>query len=340
MNHIDRKYILLMSSRLERFKECARDLYRFRCPFCGDSKKKKSKTRGEFFNFKNDAVFKCHNCEVSLYLPNFLKTFDSTLFKEYLFEKLRSSFRPPQIDKSISDESFSTKTLFDHSEKIIPALEDHPEVLQYVLKRKIPESIFQYLGSTENLNEISSKIEKYKDTKFPEGACLIIPFIQNGFMTHLQARYLNNEKIRYVTLTINNSEYKIWGKDNVNPEEPIYITEGPIDAMCVHNAIAMAGLTIQSAVQFMKTEFPMSDYFFILDNESTPQINAYKRKILEMKKGMFIYPKGFCCKDINESIERGFYDEMKINNLIRENSFSGLRLQLEMTLNTKRSHHA
>ena len=67
---------------------------------------------------------------------------------------------------------------------------------------------------------------------------------------------------------------------------------------------------------------------------------AQRKKILEMKRGLVVFPKEFCYKDINESIERGFYDEMKINSLVRENSFKGLRLQLEMSLNSKRIQYA
>jgi len=39
MNHIDSKFIGLISSRLEKFKRVKSNLYNFRCPICGDSKK-------------------------------------------------------------------------------------------------------------------------------------------------------------------------------------------------------------------------------------------------------------------------------------------------------------
>ena len=45
MNLVDSKYIGLVSSRLQKFKRVKRDLYNFRCPICGDSKKHKNKAR-------------------------------------------------------------------------------------------------------------------------------------------------------------------------------------------------------------------------------------------------------------------------------------------------------
>ena len=46
MNLVDSKYIGLVSPRLQKFKKVKNNLFNFRCPICGDSKKNKTKTRG------------------------------------------------------------------------------------------------------------------------------------------------------------------------------------------------------------------------------------------------------------------------------------------------------
>ena len=76
MDLVDSKYINLVSSRLHKFKRVKPDLYNFRCPICGDSKKNKSKTRGYLYAIKANVNFKCHNCGASMSLNNFLKTLD------------------------------------------------------------------------------------------------------------------------------------------------------------------------------------------------------------------------------------------------------------------------
>ena len=89
MNHVDSKFIGILSSRLQKFKRVKADLYNFRCPVCGDSKKNKSKTRGYLYNMKADVNFKCHNCGASMTLSNFIKTVDPTLHKQYVFERFK-----------------------------------------------------------------------------------------------------------------------------------------------------------------------------------------------------------------------------------------------------------
>ena len=83
MDLVDSKFIGLVSSRLEKFKRVKADLYNFRCPICGDSKKTKSKTRGYIYGIKQNANFRCHNCGASMSLNNFLKTLDPVIHKQY-----------------------------------------------------------------------------------------------------------------------------------------------------------------------------------------------------------------------------------------------------------------
>ena len=89
MDHVDSKFIGLISPKLQRFKRVKPDLYNFRCPICGDSKKNKSKTRGYLYAVKTNVNFKCHNCGASMSLNNFLKTLDPYIHKQYTFEKFK-----------------------------------------------------------------------------------------------------------------------------------------------------------------------------------------------------------------------------------------------------------
>ena len=89
MNLIDSKYIGLISSRLIKFKRVKSDLYNFRCPICGDSKKNKTKTRGYLYTIKADVNFRCHNCGASMTFSNFLKEIDPVVHKQYVFERFK-----------------------------------------------------------------------------------------------------------------------------------------------------------------------------------------------------------------------------------------------------------
>ena len=92
MDLVDSKYVGLVSSRLLKFKRVKADLYNFRCPICGDSKKSKSKTRGYFYAINSNVNFRCHNCGASMSFNNFLKQIDPTLQKQYAMEKFKEGF--------------------------------------------------------------------------------------------------------------------------------------------------------------------------------------------------------------------------------------------------------
>lgn len=70
---IDKKYINLLSPRLERFAWKKQDLANCRCPLCGDSKKNKTKARGYFYHKQNDMFYRCHNCGASHTMYKFLE---------------------------------------------------------------------------------------------------------------------------------------------------------------------------------------------------------------------------------------------------------------------------
>ena len=89
MDHVDSKFIGLVSPKLQKFKRVKADLYNFRCPICGDSKKNKSKTRGYLYAVKANTNFKCHNCGASMSLNNFLKQVDPAVHKQYVMEKFK-----------------------------------------------------------------------------------------------------------------------------------------------------------------------------------------------------------------------------------------------------------
>ena len=58
--------------------------YRFRCPYCGDSQKRKSKARGHVVEKWDKRFFKCHNCGLSKSFDQFLKHMDADLYAEYV----------------------------------------------------------------------------------------------------------------------------------------------------------------------------------------------------------------------------------------------------------------
>ena len=97
-NYVDLKYINILSARLEQFKQKGKNLFNFRCPYCGDSQKDKTKARGYLYAVKNDMFYKCHNCGIGTNMPNFIKDRDQKLYSEYCFEKFKKKPKKEEVD--------------------------------------------------------------------------------------------------------------------------------------------------------------------------------------------------------------------------------------------------
>ena len=142
MDIIDSKYIGLVSSRLQKFKRVKADLFNFRCPICGDSKKHKNKARGYLYQVKTNTNFKCHNCGASLSFNNFLKQIDSTLHKQYTMEKFKEGFTGRNFVVDEPKLEF-TKPIF--RKKIdLPRASEVPVAKNYLEKRNLDASQFYF----------------------------------------------------------------------------------------------------------------------------------------------------------------------------------------------------
>ena len=118
-----------MSHRLQRFSKKGDYLWNFRCPFCGDSKKSKSKARGYVYRTKNDLFYKCHNCSKGTNLGNLILEVDESLYKEYLVERYKEGstangrggnvknpeFNIPKVSSSFRKTSYQNT---NHSENL------------------------------------------------------------------------------------------------------------------------------------------------------------------------------------------------------------------------------
>ena len=138
MDIIDSKYIGLVSSRLDKFKRVKANLYNFRCPICGDSKKHKNKARGYLYQVKTNANFKCHNCGASSSFNNFLKQIDTTLHKQYVMEKFKEGFAGGR-NFVVEEPKFEFKKPVFKKSLDLPRASENPIATKYLEKRKIED---------------------------------------------------------------------------------------------------------------------------------------------------------------------------------------------------------
>ncbi len=339
-----------MGTKLDQFEPVGNDVFNFRCPFCLDSKKNKFKKRGYFYPKENSISFKCHNCGATHLFPTFLKLVDFNLFNEYKLEKFGNPKAKPNIisEKMILLKQREFDPLIDCI-KLSQITDDLLDVKQYAIDRGIPDYLFNYLYASKSLNAISNKIDKYKDRIYPEFPVLVIPFFRaDNSYSYIQCRTITNRSgsaQRFTTFELDSAAPKLWGEFKIDWHKLVYILEGPIDAMFVNNAVALAGASVNSSLTYIKAnqklhlgEVDLTKLCFAYDNDYiyNEQILDLLIKRIDEGYSVLLYDNKFKWKDINDAFSVGKWSIEDINNYIVSRSFQGLKAKLEISMLTKR----
>ena len=322
MTLVDDLYINRLSIRLEKFKRVKSSLYNFRCPYCGDSQKNKNKARGYFFQVNGRMVFKCHNCGIGKTTANFLKEQAPDLYSEYQVEKYRRN----STGKSTTVEKFTVPDTTPHFKKPddLQSIESlnivHP-AKKYLLNRKIPESSLSRIYYVDKFKKWVNTKKKTFDSLQNDRPRIIIPLIRtDGTWFGIQGRSLaQHATLRYITIMFEDHQ-KIFGLDHINPEDTVYVTEGPFDSLFIDNSIAMCG----SDVDLSNYDY---QFVFVFDNEPrNRQIVTKIARAAEQGHKVVIWPKTVKVKDINDMVLAG----LNPSAIIKDNTFTGLEAKLRL----------
>ena len=315
MNLIDSKYIGLVSSRLGNFKRVKSDLYNFRCPICGDSKKNKTKTRGYLYTIKADVNFRCHNCGASMTFSNFLKEIDPVVHKQYVFERFKqgSTGRGTVVEEPVF--KFEAPTFKSSIDLPLASTVDVSRI--YLEKRKLDPTKFYY---AERFVEYVNSHKQSMDVK--EHPRIIIPLYYEKNLVGVQGRTLNSNSVKYITTIFYDEAPKIYGLDNIRRDAPVFVTEGPFDSTFLLNSIAMCGA--DSDVRKWGVSTPV----WVYDNEPrSKEITERISNAISRGDSVVIWPTGIEEKDINDMILAGH----DVQSIVESNTYSGLEANLQFT---------
>ena len=316
MDLVDSKYIGLVSSRLPKFKKIKANLYNFRCPVCGDSQKHKNKARGYFYGIKSNVNFRCHNCGSSMSFNNFLKQIDPTLQKQYAMEKFKEGhaggrnfvveepklvFEPPKFKPKVD----------------LPKASENPQAKQYLENRKLDSTKFYY---TDKFKAWSNSHKYTFDDLTYDEPRIIIPLIYQNTLIGFQGRSLGPNKVKYITVMLNEEAPKVYGMDQIDKGKSVYVVEGHFDSTFVNNSIALCGS--DGDLEYLKT----CDLIYVYDNEprNTEIVNRIERCIRDNRR-VVIWPNSIGQKDINDMVLAG-HDIMSV---LESNTYLGLEAQVQ-----------
>ena len=106
------EYIQKLAGSLPKFEKVKDGVYKFRCVFCGDSKKNPNKRSGYFYLINYSQNYRCFKCNHRSSLKNVLRELKPELYREYMqgemsnrdrFGDINNQRRMDRIHKYVSD---------------------------------------------------------------------------------------------------------------------------------------------------------------------------------------------------------------------------------------------
>jgi len=282
-------------------------------------------------------MFHCHNCNATMSVPNFIKMVDQSTYNDYVFEKLKDSKTPEQIDYEAFIDKMK-KPVFLKSgplkglKKVSQLSPDH-KVKKLVDDRKIPNPYHAKLFSCPNFKQFTNNLVP---GKFDEASIqrdetrLLIPFFDKDKNMHAyQGRALGESKVKYITIVLNDAVPKVYGLDTVNFDKTVYVVEGPIDSMFVHNSIATAGGDLVSALAPLSAS--KASMVIVYDNEPRSKDTIKKLdKAIMQGYSVCIWPENLEHKDINDMVLAGLTSDF-IQFIIKSNTYRDLGAKMALT---------
>ena len=317
MDLIDSKYIGLVSARLQKFKRVKADLYNFRCPICGDSQRYKNKARGYIYSVKNNTNFKCHNCGASMSLNNFLKKLDTTLHKKYSIEKFKEGHTGKNFVTEEPEFVFE-KPKFQ-AKLDLPLCSEVETAKKYLEGRGIDPSKFYF---AEKFKTFANTFQEVFSSTSHEESRVIIPLFYNQNLIGFQGRAIGSNRVKYITVMLDDNAPKIYGFDSITKELPVYVVEGPFDSTFIDNSVALCGA--DGNLRCLEG----SDLVYVYDNE--PRNADIVRRIgnsIDRGEKVVIWPSGIVDKDINDMVLSG----LNVMDVLKSNTYSGLEAKVKFT---------
>ena len=330
VDFVDLQFAQLLASRLELFKIRSRNPYKinFRCPFCGDSQKSRSKARGWLLERDNSFYYYCHNCGESHGFSHFLKTLDTLAYNDYVAEKFIKNTANTVVASVTDDSVFKTATPqfkinpLKKLKKVSQLPWDHA-VNRYIKQRRIPSHQHYRMYWAPKFKTWINEIipNKFENTDKDEPR-LVMPFLdENQKVFGVSARGFNPNGVRYITIMFDEKP-KVFGLDKVDFNKQYYVVEGAIDSFFVSNALAMAGA--DGTVKGLKN---LPNAVFVFDAEPrNKEIHKRMEKIIESGHSICIWPSNVPGKDINEMFLNGMSD---VESVMKSNIYKGLQAKLK-----------
>lgn len=291
--------------------------------------------RGYFFREKGGLIYKCHNCARTHGLQTVLKQFDPTLYKEYILESYRDPHQQhkPTYAKvrSIPAVRFGAvkQTAIEGAERCDYLPEQHHCRL-YLTRRQIPFSRWSLLHYTDNYETVIRHLAPEELKKVRADTRLLIPYYDAyGSLTAISGRALAaSAELRYVTIrVVGGTEKLVYGLERMKPDQPLIVTEGPLDSLFFDNAVASGDANLMMVAKRVEH----ADVYLVFDNERrNKELVEMMRKAIHAGHRVMFWSDTIRGKDVNDMILNGHTIE-ELTQAIYRDSAAGLAAQTKLS---------
>ena len=157
------EYIQKLAPSLPKFEKVKIGVYKFRCVFCGDSKKNPNKRSGYFYLINNDQNYRCHKCNHRSSLKNVLRELKPELYMEYMQGEISNRDRFGDVNN---------QRRMDRIHKYVNDLTSFDEGLSYFHRMK-KHSNRRFKEITKRLREEGKKRREKKEQRKEIGQSFI-----------------------------------------------------------------------------------------------------------------------------------------------------------------------
>lgn len=305
----------------------------FRCPFCMDSKKSKTKKRGWLYRNNDDKPsFHCFNCSTTLGVYKFLAELEHKDISE-IKRDLASEYM------KISKEDLHTHIISENDNNITVKINE-TNTMTPTLKlgntwdklSKSQTSVM--LVNRRQINKAPFKPKNWKmyyDTKYDR---LIIPWYRNTDLKYYQSRTLTDKGVKYIFPK--NTQKDIFGLDELDPSFPfIFLLEGVFDSIFVKNGICIGGLLMTDHQKDIIDSYtPFYELIYLTDNPWVDKTAAYNITAIvknDQRIRFFEWDKNNKNKDINDDvIHDKNYNKYGDEEYLKSRITSGLKLNAKL----------
>jgi len=247
------------------------------------------------------------------------------MWEEYNLEKFKANSGTTKrrvIDTTVFKKPVFKSTITIDLPKVSELNNQHP-ARTYLTERGISQEKLSKFYFAEKFKEWTNTLKQTYESIDSEESRIVIPLLdEEGNLFGYQGRSLKpKDKLRYVTVMLSDDVPKVYGLNEIEKSSPVYVTEGPIDATFLRNAIAMCG----SDVDLRSFDY---QFVFVFDNE--PRNKQIVEKIAKSALNgdrVVIWPSTIKEKDINDMVLAGH----NVETVIKSHTYQGLEAQVKLS---------